>query len=106
MAKPHFIALLSFLAADNGGLKIPVMSGFRAFLAFPFYNGQLLAMLNFIDTENAFAADVISAEITLTNTDQLDRLYQGLDFDFYLADHIIGHGVITKVMADDSRAAR
>ncbi|RZJ31140.1 MAG: hypothetical protein EOO48_02975 [Flavobacterium sp.] len=100
--RPHFIALLTYAKSEDGGLKIPAMSGYRPKIRFPFHNGEFSAIQNFIDVENVFPGDTVSAEVTLVDpANSLEKLYEGLDFDFFHNDELIGHGTITKMLPPD-----
>ena len=102
ISKPHFIALLTYVSEENGGRKTPVSSGYRPTIQFPFYNGQLSVIQNFIGTDLVFAGDTVSAEITLLNTENFKgKIYEGLDFDFFEGPTLIGSGIITKILDAD-----
>ncbi|MFC6098409.1 hypothetical protein ACFPVY_17305 [Flavobacterium qiangtangense] len=96
--KPHFIALLTFASAEESNKTTPVSSGYRATIHFSFEQNHFTGIQNFMDTDLVFPGDVVNAEITLLNIENFkEKLYQGLDFDFYENENLIGHGVVVKV---------
>lgn len=96
---PHFLALLTYLPAEEGGRTIPALSGYRPALKFPFETGLFTGAQKFVDTELAFPGDVINAEITMLNAAHFKgKLYEGLDFDFFEGEKLIGHGIIKKIL--------
>lgn len=97
--KPHFTALLTYIANANGPRSTPASSGHRAFIKFDFSQEMIIAIQNFTDSELVFPGDTVTAEVTLINAEPfLNRLYQGLDFDFFEADTLIGSGVVKKLL--------
>ena len=97
--KPHFLALLTYRSAEDGGRKTPALSGFRPGIKFPFHDGLFIGIQTFTDVDLAFPGDIINAEITLINTDSFGgKIYEGLDFDFYEGSNLIGHGIIKKIL--------
>ena len=97
--KPHFLALLTYLTAEDGGRKTPAISGFRPGIKFPFNDDIFVSIQTFIDTDLAFPGDIINAEITLINTEYFNgKIYEGLDFDFFEGPTLIGHGVIKRIL--------
>lgn len=98
MLKPHFIALLNFISEKNGGRKTPTSSGYRASIKFPLANEPVLGEYHFIDADLVYSGDTISAEIAIVDIQKLNlSLYNGLDFDFYEGENLMGKGVITKI---------
>lgn len=97
--KPHFIALLTFAAAKKNVKATPVSSGYRAFLKFPYEKELITGRQNFIDSDLVFPGDVVSSEITLFGSASLEiKLYEGLDFEFFESENLIGEGTITKLL--------
>lgn len=100
--KPNFIALLTFLPAQEGGRTTPVSSGYRPALRFPFALGQFTAIQDFMEVELVYPGDSLKAMVTLLDQDYFaDKIYQGLDFDFFEGEMEIGHGVITKILTPE-----
>lgn len=98
-SKPHFVALLTYLDSKDSKLSSPVSSGYRPAIQFQFQQEHINGIQNFIDVEFVFPGDTVTAEISLvTNQEIQDKLYVGLDFEFYEASILIGHGVITKLL--------
>lgn len=100
MAVPiHFTALLTFLSEADGGRKTPISDGHRVSFEFPFYNGRLIAILQFTEVEMVFPGDSVKAEISLPDFDSVDgKLYGGLDFEVFETDLLVGSGVITEML--------
>ncbi len=95
--RPHFTALLTYASEKDGGRSTPASSGFRSAIKFPFGQRMFFGIQNFTDAELAFAGDSVTAEITLLDFNDLkDSLYEGLDFEFFETDLLIGSGVILK----------
>ena len=99
MLKPHFIALVNFNSEQEGGRKTPTSSGYRSQLKFAFQAEPILAEQHFTDAELVFSGDSVTSEIILiSNQDFSDKIYSGLDFDFYEGELLMGNGVITKII--------
>lgn len=98
--KPNFIALLTYLPSEEGKQTTPVSSGYRPSIKFPFDQGFFIGIQNFIDTDLVFPGDTANAEITLTDSSLIEKIYAGLDFDFFDGEILIGHGTITKVLSE------
>lgn len=105
--KPQFTALLTYLPAKDGVKTTPVSSGYRPEIKFPFDLELYISMQNFIGTDLVFPGDTVIAEIALLKSDYVTgKIYEGLDFDFFEGENLIGHGVVTKIidpsLTDDS----
>ena len=99
MLKPHFIALVNFNSEQEGGRKTPTSSGYRSQLKFAFQAEPILAEQHFTDEELVFSGDRVNSEITLLSSqDFTGKIYTGLDFDFYEGEHLIGRGIVTKIL--------
>lgn len=95
---PHFKAMLTYYQPENGGRTTPVSSGFRASIKFPFESQLYIGIQTFSETELVFAGDTVNAEITLVGAEPfLEKLYEGMDFEFSDHSNTIGNGVITTV---------
>lgn len=104
MLKPHFIALLNFISEKEGGRKTPTSSGYRTEIKFPFNTETILGENHFIDADLVFSGDTINAEITIIDFEKINgKLYNGLDFDFYEGEFLMGKGVITKILNTDGQ---
>jgi len=100
--KPNFIALLTYLPSKKGKRSTPVSSGYRPAIKFPFDQGLFISIQNFIDADLVFPGDTVTAEITMLNKDYFEgKIYKGLDFDFFEGEDLIGHGIISKLVAED-----
>lgn len=100
--KPNFIALLTYLPSTKGKQTTPVSSGYRPAIKFPFDQRLFTSIQNFIDTDLVFPGDTVTAEITMLNKDYFEgKIYKGLDFDFFEGEDLIGHGIISKLVAED-----
>ncbi len=96
--RPHFKALMTYKATEDGGIVTPVSSGFRASLKFPFESRLYIASQTFPEAELVFPGDIINTEITLITDDiAIDQLYEGMDFKLEDQSGTIGSGVITTV---------
>jgi translation elongation factor EF-Tu-like GTPase len=99
MLKPHFIALVNFNSEKEGGRKTPTSSGYRSHLKFSFHAEPILAEQHFTDAELVFSGDQVTSEITLISSiDFTGKIYSGLDFDFYEGEHLVGRGIVTKIL--------
>lgn len=57
---------------------------------------------NFIGTNLVFPGDTVMAEIALLKSENTKgEIYEGLDFDFFEGQNMIGHGVVTKIINPD-----
>jgi len=97
--QPLFLALLTFKNTEDGGMKTPALSGYRPGIKFSFQTDAVISIQKFTDTELAFPGDVMNAEITLLDTSYFKgKIYEGLDFDFFEGQNLIGHGMIKKIL--------
>lgn len=102
MLKPHFIALLNFIPENEGGRKTPTSSGYRAAIKFSLNNEPILGEYHFMDADLVYSGDSINAEIILIDIEKLnEKIYTGLDFNFFEGEILMGKGVITKIMLND-----
>lgn len=100
--KPNFIALLTYLPSKDGVKTSPVSSGYRPSIKFPFDLELYIGMQNFIGTDLVFPGDTATAEIALLKSEYVTgKIYEGLDFDFFEGENLIGHGVVTKIINPD-----
>lgn len=96
--KPHFKAILTYLATENGGIVTPVSSGFRSVIRFPYDNEDFIANQTFTETDLVFPGDTTIADIILLDAKEtLEKIYAGLDFDLLINSITIGSGVITHI---------
>lgn len=94
----HFTALLTFVSSKDGGLSTPASSGYRPFLKFPFEQRLFTGIQKFSGTDLVFPGDTVNAEITLPDNNSFKgKLYEGLDFEFFEGDRLIGYGVVTDI---------
>lgn len=98
--KPNFTALLTYLPAKDGVKTTPVSSGYRASIKFPFDLELYIGVQTFAgDDDLVFPGDTATAEIALLKSESITgKIYEGLDFDFFEGENLIGHGVVTKVI--------
>ncbi|WP_332454386.1 hypothetical protein [Chryseobacterium aquaticum] len=100
--KPNFTALLTYLPAKDGVKTTPVSSGYRSSIKFPFDLELYIGVQTFIETDLVFPGDTVTAEIALLKSENTkDKIYEGLDFDFFEAQNMIGHGVVIKIINPD-----
>lgn len=98
-SRPQFMALLTFAPATESTLSTPVSSGFRSKIVFSDWQTIFTAMHDFGEIELVFSGDVVTASITLFDATPItDKIYKGLDFDFFEGENPIGHGVVTKIL--------
>jgi translation elongation factor EF-Tu-like GTPase len=103
--KPTFTALLTYSPAKDGVKTTPVSSGYRSLIKFPFDLELYIGVQTFGETDLVFPGDTISAEIALLKSEYVTgKIYEGLDFDFFEGENLIGHGVVTKVIHPDDIA--
>lgn len=77
-------------------------SGCRASIKFPFSLELYTGVQNFIGTDLVFPGDTVMAEIALLKSENTKgEIYEGLDFDFFEGQNMIGHGVVTKIINPD-----
>lgn len=96
--KPNFTALLTYLPAKDGVKTTPVSSGYRPSIKFPFDLELYTGVQTFGDTDLVFPGDTVTAEIALLKSEYVTgKIYEGLDFDFFEGENLIGHGVVTKI---------
>lgn len=96
---PHFTALLTYLSEKESGKSTPYPNGTRAGFIFSFQNKIIFGNKNFIELNLVYPSDIVNTNITLlTNLQTLEKLYVGLDFEFYEGDILIGKGIITKLL--------
>lgn len=102
--KPQFIALLTYLPAKDAVKTTPVSSGYRPSIKFPFDLELYTGMQNFVGTDLVFPGDTVIAEIALLKSEYVTgKIYEGLDFDFFEGENLIGHGVVTKIIDSNSK---
>jgi len=100
--KPHFTALLTYLNEEESGKSTPYPNGTRAGFVFSFQNKVVYGNKSFLEHDLAYPNDIVKTDITLyTNLKTLERIYVGLDFDFFQGDVLIGKGIITKLLDSD-----
>ncbi len=91
----EFIALLSFYATEQGGLKTPALSGDRIKLQFEYNHTSPFAELEFLDDEPVYPGDTAKAKLTITSHGfDTKTIAVGTAFSFSLGDKAIGNGVI------------
>ena len=96
---PHFLAHLVFLPETKGKSSTPVSSGYRYGIKFSSELEQFIGIQDYLDIELVFPGDSVTAEITmLSDFTAIEKLYAGLDFDFFEGENRIGHGVIAKMI--------
>jgi len=101
--KPNFTALLTYLPSKDGVKTTPVSSGYRPSIKFPFDLELYIGVQTFLGTDLVFPGDTANAEIALLKSDYVTgKIYEGLDFDFFEGENLIGHGVVTKIIDPNS----
>lgn len=96
--RPHFKATITYLSSEDGGIAMPVSSGYRTSIKFPYQTTEILASQTFLDEDLVFPGDTVSADILLINAgDIIEKIYAGIDFDLVLNSATIGNGVVTEI---------
>ena len=91
-------AQLTYLTEKQCGKSTPYNDCFRILIKFPFQNEMIYADNFFLNTELIFPGDISKSRLKIIAEDVvLNKIYIGLDFDFYEAEILIGHGVITSL---------
>lgn len=94
-----FRAVISYLSANQGGLKIPISSGYRAHIKFEFIEKQSTAEQIFEEEETIFPDDNIEAQIKLISPEYYTRrLSEGTSFELSHGERLIGTGIIKQVL--------
>lgn len=94
-----FIASITYLPADKGGLKIPLSSGFRCKIIFDYIDKQGICEQIFDHQEWVFPGDTVEAAVKLSDPDLFaSKLGAGTSFELLLNDIPIGTGVIIRLL--------
>ncbi len=97
-----FIASISYLPADKGGLKTPLSSGFRCKITFDYIDKQGICEQMFDHHEWVFPGDTVEAAIKLSDPDLfITKLDAGTSFELLLNDTPIGTGVIVQLLNNE-----
>jgi translation elongation factor EF-Tu-like GTPase len=97
--QPDFIATVSYLSAEQGGLKVPATSGYRPQIKFEFIEKQTAAEQVFVDDDMVFPGDTVKAKIRLLAPEFFtNALTEGTSFDFSQGEKIIGTGIINQII--------
>lgn len=100
--KPHFVALLTYSSEIKSGKSTPFSNGSRAGFLFDFQNKIVFGSKNFLEIDLVYPSDIVKSEITLyTDWKTLNKIYIGLDFDFYEGDILIGSGIVIDLLNTD-----
>lgn len=98
-SKPHFVALLTYLNEIESGKSSPFPNGSRAGFLFDFQNKIIFGAKNYLEHGLVFPNDIAKTEITLfTDLKTLNKIYIGLDFDFFEGDILIGRGIVVALL--------
>lgn len=97
--KPHFVALLTYSNEIESGKSTPFSNGSRAGFLFDFQNKIVLGSKFFLELDLVYPNDIVKSEITLfTDLKTLNKIYIGLDFDFFEGDILIGRGIVVELL--------
>lgn len=97
-----FIATVSYLSAEQGGLKIPATSGYRPQMKFEFIEKQTAGEQVFMDEEMVYPGTTIDAYIRLLSPEYFTHaLTEGTAFDFSQGERTIGTGIIKQILNDE-----
>lgn len=89
-----FDVVLAFLPEEEAGSRSPVSKGVRFLVLAEAERKGVLAAFDFLETEYVFPGDKVKAVMTVLDD---SRFYAGLDFEFYDAGTLNGHGTITQL---------
>lgn len=102
--QPDFIATVSYLSAEQGGLKVPATSGYRPQIKFEFIEKQTAAEQVFVDDDMVFPGNTATAKIRLLAPQfYTNALTEGTSFDFSQGEKKIGTGIITHIINNNIR---
>ncbi len=87
-----FDVVLAFLPEEAAGSRSPVSKGTRFLVLAIGERKGVLAAFDFLETDYVFPGDRVRAAMTVFDD---SRFYAGLDFEFYTAGVLTGHGTIT-----------
>jgi translation elongation factor EF-Tu-like GTPase len=96
---PDIEAEISFITTENGGRRSAVISGYRPNHDFGF--GEMLdAAHEYPDCESVAPGQKAKTSMWfLAPLYRADSLRTGMKFTVQEGDHVVGHGVVTKIMA-------
>jgi elongation factor Tu len=99
MRAPDFIARLKYRTTEEGGRRTPAHSKYRPAVKFPFSEMMTSGQQIFLDKDEVYPGDTVTAEITILSPDLfLNQLDEGQEFDFREGSVIIGTGEILEVV--------
>lgn len=99
MVPPDFIAELKYKSVEEGGRKTKASSGYRPVLKFPFTEMMASGQQVFVGQTSVKPGETVVAEITMIYYDEfVNRLYEGLEFDFREGNKVIGTGKIIEIL--------
>ena len=94
-----FIADLKYLPIEEGGRKVPAVSGYRPAIKFDFAEMQTSGEQTFLNKEIVFPGDTVEAAIKIISVEYFSNcLTEGMKFDFREGPTIIGTGKITSIL--------
>ena len=103
---PDFIAVLTYKTHEQGGRSLPVVSGYRPGITFPFDKMQTTGQQIFMNKELVYPGDVVEAEIRIPSVEYFaNQLTEGMTFNFSEGETIIGTGEIKQIINERLRKA-
>jgi hypothetical protein len=101
-----FVATLTYRTTEKGGRKTPAKTGYRSQVKFNFEEMETSGQQTFINREVAFPGDTIEALIKIISVDYfMNKLNEGMTFEFREGSTIIGTGIITRIVNDKLKKA-
>jgi len=94
------IAEISFLTTSQGGRKNTVESGYRPHIQFQNYPSDITSgNQTYLGEDKVHPGQTVFGEIALLNKDLFaDKLFIGMNFEFFEGKHKIGHGTIQEIV--------
>lgn len=102
MKGPDFLARLTYHPTEKSGRTGPARSEYRPQLKFAFTEMQTSGRQVFLDKEEVYPGDEVTAEISMLSPEfYLGKLNSGTRFEFREGSRIIGIGEILEIFNKD-----
>jgi translation elongation factor EF-Tu-like GTPase len=100
-----FIAELHYRATEENGRTIPVVSGYRPGIQFPFSSMQTSGRQNFVGTDIVYPGETVKAMIKIISIEYFaGKLEKGMSFEFKEGTKVIGTGIILEILNPELQA--
>lgn len=94
-----FIAELYFISPENGGRKSYATSGYRPHIQFDFDEMLTSGQQIYLDKKHVFPGETVLAEISILAREHfINKLENGMKFNFYEGSNLIGNGEILEII--------